>query len=258
MGLTSIKSAMNALTNPDLSTFEKFTSILMSMSMGIPSLVSSFKIFGDTLAFTTSKTKEGLTAELAHVLGIDLETGAIIGNTGAKGANTVATGTNTTATEINTAAIWKSIAARLLEKAATVALVAVIGVALVGAIYLAVKAYNAESEAARQAAKVAEEAAKTASQVNNEYQNLINTLNELDSGVDKIHELERGTLEWRQAIMESNNALIELLSTYGMLSSENFTVDADGIMEITDKAKKDILEAQEKTVQMANSASYSA
>jgi hypothetical protein len=108
------------------------------------------------------------------------------------------------------------------------------------------------------ASKAAEQAADAADKVQAEYQEVIDTLEGLDSGIEKIHEMERGTLQWRQAIIDSNNSLIELLSTYGMLDSSNFTVDADGIMQITDEAREKLIEQQTKAVQQANNANYAA
>jgi hypothetical protein len=43
MAINSFKGAWNALTNPDLSAFEKFSQITTSMAMGIPMLISSLK-----------------------------------------------------------------------------------------------------------------------------------------------------------------------------------------------------------------------
>ena len=108
------------------------------------------------------------------------------------------------------------------------------------------------------ASKAAEDAKKAAADVKAEYDNLINTLEGLDEGIKKIEELERGTLEWRQAIIESNNALIELLSTYGMLDAKNFTVDEDGVMRITDEAKETLIKNQTEAMQAANTANYAA
>lgn len=40
MGITSLKGAFDALSNPDMSTWEKVTSVMMSLGMGIPSLIN--------------------------------------------------------------------------------------------------------------------------------------------------------------------------------------------------------------------------
>jgi len=43
------------------------------------------------------------------------------------------------------------------------------------------------------------------------FSELENSFNALDDGIAKIHELERGTLEWKNAITDSNIATMELL-----------------------------------------------
>ena len=106
------------------------------------------------------------------------------------------------------------------------------------------------------AEKAAQDAAKAADEVKASYDALNTSLNNLDSGIQTIEELERGTLEWRSAIADSNAALIDLLSTYDMLDAANFTTDADGVMKITDEAKNQLLEEQEKAVNEANNAKY--
>lgn len=132
--------------------------------------------------------------------------------------------------------------------------------ALIATFVLLADAAHAASPAGQfeAASKAAEQAASAADQVRAEYDALNQSLNALDSGIEAIHEMERGTLEWRAAIADSNAALIELLSTYGMLSSENFTTDADGLMQITDEAKAELLERQQNAVREADNANYMA
>ena len=52
MAFNSFKSAWNALTNPDLSAFEKFTQITTSMAMGIPMMVSGLKAMKTAISET--------------------------------------------------------------------------------------------------------------------------------------------------------------------------------------------------------------
>ena len=52
MAINSFKGAWNALTNPDLSAFEKFTQITTSMAMGIPMLVSGLKAMKSAITET--------------------------------------------------------------------------------------------------------------------------------------------------------------------------------------------------------------
>jgi Sec7-like guanine-nucleotide exchange factor len=54
MGLNSLKSIYDTLNNTELSTFEKTTQIMMSLSMAIPALISGFKNFGNAIHFVFS------------------------------------------------------------------------------------------------------------------------------------------------------------------------------------------------------------
>ena len=135
---------------------------------------------------------------------------------------------------------------------AIVALIAIMAI-------LAKAVYKASPEGVfKSATKAAEEAKDAAEQVKEAYEDLQTSLDNLDSGIEKIENLTRGTLEWRQAIAESNNNLIELLSNYKMLDSKNFTVDDDGVMKLTDEARKTMLANASSAVQQANNASYGA
>ena len=232
--------------------FSKAASAIMAVGQAINTIKGIIDVFKDDNATTGDKI-------LAVVSAIGMLIPAIVSVTGAlgkvpiaaAGANTALTGTAATATAAGTA-ISLSMWQLTLIVAAITAIVAII-IACADAIHKA--SPEGEFEAA---SKAAEQAADAASKVQEEYEQIIDTLDGLDEGIEKIHDMERGTLEWRQAIIESNNALIELLSTYGMLDSKNFTVDADGIMQITDEARKLLLEQQSLAVQQANNANYMA
>ena len=132
--------------------------------------------------------------------------------------------------------------------------------ALIAAFVLLADVAHAASPAGQfeAASEAAEQAASTADQVRAEYDALNQSLNALDSGIEAIHEMERGTIEWRAAIADANAELIELLSTYDMLNPENFTTDADGLMQITDEAKAELLNRQQNAVREADNANYMA
>jgi hypothetical protein len=61
MGLNSLKSIYDTLNNTELSTFEKTTQIMMSLSMAIPALMSGLKGVGNAFHFVFSAQKKGLT-----------------------------------------------------------------------------------------------------------------------------------------------------------------------------------------------------
>jgi len=55
MGVSSVVSAINAVNDKDLSDWEKFSSILMSLSMGLPMLCNGL------LKFTTLISAKSIT-----------------------------------------------------------------------------------------------------------------------------------------------------------------------------------------------------
>lgn len=232
--------------------FTKATSAIMAVGQAINTVKGIIDVFKDDEATTGDKI-------LAVVSGLGMLVPAIMSVVGglskvpvaAAGANAALTGTASVAGAAGTAislSMWQI----TLIVAAIAAVVAII-IACADAIHKA--SPEGEFEAA---SKAAEQAADAASKVQEEYEAVVDTLEGLDSGIEKIHEMERGTLQWRQAIIESNNSLIELLSTYGMLDSKNFTTDADGIMQITDEAREELLNRQSEAVQQANNANYMA
>ena len=268
MGLTSIKSAFDTLKDPDLGTFEKFTSILMSLGMGIPMIVSSFTSLGNVIKFVTSSTTDGLTAQLAYSLGMTdeaLKTNYLVvskeglkisryDNAAAAAKEAAATEGATVVTEIETAAVWKDVAGQLALKLAKVALAAIIVGALVGAIYLAVKAYNADAEAAKKAAEASEELSEKAEEAAQNLEKITSSFDNYNNLVDALNECTKGTQEWNDALKAVNNEVLNIMKNNPELAKQmQVERNADGMLTI--KNQDEILAQAEK---MANSASYAA
>ena len=234
MAITSITGLIDTWNNEDLSGGEKLLATITTLGFVIPSVISAF---------------QGLKIEQVAVLAQSIA--VAFGFTGEAQA-AVAAGTATAGFGTVLYTVLWPIGLAVLA----------IG-ALVAIIYGLVKAFEAVQAAtpdgvlksAKEAANEAADAARDAAQA---YQDVKSALDDLDSSISAIESLERGTLEWKQAILESNDALIELLSTYGMLSSENFTTNADGLMEITDDARESILEQAAAKSSKASNASYAA
>ena len=234
MAITSITGLIDTWNNEDLSGGEKLLATITTLGFVIPSVISAF---------------QGLKIEQVAALAQSIA--VAFGFTGeAQAAIAAGTATAGFGTVLYTV-LWP------------IGLVVLAVGALVAIIYGLVKAFEAVQAAtpdgvlksAKEAANEAADAARDAAQA---YQDVKSALDDLDSGISAIESLERGTLEWKQAILESNDALIELLSTYGMLSSENFTTNADGLMEITDDARESILEQAAEKSSKASNASYAA
>ena len=268
MGLTSLKSAFDTLNNPDMGTFEKFTSILMSLSMGLPMIITSFTTLGNVIKFVTSSTTDGLTAQLAYSLGMTDEAMATsylvvskegleisrYNNAAAAAAEAAATEGATVVTQIETAAVWKDVAGQLALKLAKVALAAVIVGALVGAIYLAVKAYNADAEAAKKAAEASKGLAEKAEEAAQNLEKISSAFENYDNLVDALNQCTKGTEEWNAALKAVNDEVLNIIKNNPELAKTmEIERNADGMLSITNKD-----EVLEKAETMANSASYAA
>lgn len=92
-----------------------------------------------------------------------------------------------------------------------VAVTVLLGVAI--AVIKAIKdnSIEAQLERAAEATEKAREAAESAVQA---YEDLVDKKNDLDEMYSKISSLTEGTLEWKKAIVEANNSVMELKKTY--------------------------------------------
>lgn len=267
MGLTSIKSAFDTLKDPDLGTFEKFTSILMSLGMGIPSIISSFSAFGNVIKFVTSSTQEGAVAQLALLTATEAEvaqTGyAVVAKTGetiarnltkeAAEAEAAAKGGTVVATNIDTAATLKNIAVKLMQHWYILAIVAALAV-LAAALYAGVKAYNADAEAAKKAAEASEGLAEKAEEAAQNLEKISSAFENYDNLVDALNQCTKGTEEWNAALKAVNDEVLNIIKNNPELAKTmEIERNADGMLSITNKD-----EVLEKAETMANSASYAA
>ena len=68
MAVSSLKSTFDTLSDPDIDGWEKFTSLLFSLSMLVPSIISIFSGFSRAVNFvkqTTAAYKRELIASMA-------------------------------------------------------------------------------------------------------------------------------------------------------------------------------------------------
>ena len=134
--------------------------------------------------------------------------------------------------------------------AITVALTAIVG--LLTAINIASKENSPEkklekaTEAANDAKKAADEAAQS-------YQELADKKTALEELTTKMESLTKGTLEWKQALIESNNEVLSLQQKYSNLQVET---DEDGKLII--KNWNEILEKQYEASKLASYAANAA
>jgi hypothetical protein len=68
MALSSFKGAWTTLTDPDMSGFEKIVSIMTSLGMAIPSLVSSIDLFKNSWGGVVEGLKKAVSATAEAVV----------------------------------------------------------------------------------------------------------------------------------------------------------------------------------------------
>lgn len=261
MGIMSLSSIISVLNNQDMSFGEKFLQITMSLSMGIPSLITGIS--------SLIKVQEKEQASVLKLLGAKgqelIQRGADVI---AAGAEAVATKLSTAANEGEEKSIWQVVAAKIADLAAsvplllvTLALVAAIGL-LVGVIWVVTKAFEALSNSYHADAIAAENASKQADLMSSKYDTLTEKANKFkeavsgyEDAVNSLKGLEQGTNEYKEALEEANNKAMALVETYGLWDS--YTKKGDLIV-FKEGTLENIKEEQDKKVSEAKTDSYAA
>ena len=245
-GMSSVASAWmtisnlgNIISDENLSTGEKFLQIIMALGTAVPMMASGIK---DTI--------KGV-ATLTTTLGGQIVAQKIKNAEEAKGAALTSfeiaqIGLKTLGTKLLTLETYKQIAAQMLANWYYLAAAAAIG-AVVGIIYLAVKAYNADAEAAKKAAETAKELADAHNEAKEELENLKSSFDAYDEAKKKLEDCTEGTKEWKEALKEVNATAVELINNLGDLSAEDirelYSRDENGMINI-DQDKMDELMAK--------------
>lgn len=219
MGMQALKSIGNVFQDSDMTAGERLITIFTSLGMLLPTVITLTKAMtGATQLVTISEAKEvtvkglGITASLAKAAADKIL---------AKAEGEVAT-----ATAIANA----KFVAGLIALASYIALVAALGVA----IYATVKAYNADADAAKEAAAGVEVLSKAYDDAKNAATELKNTINDWDSAVQSIDDLTEGTKEYADAIKTANDKAKELIESQGLFDRSKWYYDDKGIIQFAD------------------------
>lgn len=166
------------------------------------------------------------------------------------------------------ASIYGKIVAWMTEKlaieattAATITMIAttaiIIGLValLVGGIVALTKAAKENSleykmEQAAEATKRAEIAANAAKDA---YEDLLSSKEEFTQLQDTLEDLTYGTLEWKKALVDANQQVLELLKTYPTLA-QYITKNDQGILSISEEGWNSLLEIKMQTVENSQNA----
>lgn len=219
MAMQAFKSIGNVFQDSDMTAGERLITIFTSLGMLLPTVITLTKAMtGATQLVTISEAKEvtvkglGITASLAKAAADKIL---------AKAEGGVATATAIANAEI---------VAGLIALAPYIALVAALGVA----IYALVKAYNADADAAKEAAAGVEVLNKAYDDAKNAATELKNTINDWDSAVQSIDDLTEGTKEYADAIKTANDKAKELIESQGLFDRSKWYYDDKGIIQFAD------------------------
>ena len=227
MVLTSIQGISRTLANEDMSTMEKFTSILMSLGILIPVAISGIKSL-----ISVGAALPGLGTKIAMSMAM------ATGETEAFAAGMIqAQG----AAHVFAASLWEVLAPIL-------PIIAAAGV-LVGVIYSVVKEYNSANEAARQAEQTAEDLADAAQEASNKLSSIKSAVEGYDSVVDKLNACTRGTEEWNTTLAEAKGKIDEILTAYPELLKYKDLFTDDGLLN--EDVLDQFIENQEKAAEAA-------
>lgn len=314
MGINSLSSAWDTINNPDLSTFEKITSVLMSMGFAIPGLISGFKGLGTAFLDIRASLGGSYQALLANALGLDattlatknaqieqikyegilkgklvtqtadtlasiedaaaktleaeaqeevneekakdsaltltnialrtMENMALAGGTAAKIAQTAAQWALNRAMSPFVALLLAALAAMLPYIAAAAALTLVIG----GAVY----ALDSENRALKEAEEREQRTADAAKRVAQEIEEIQGSLNKVSSGVDTLKQLEQGTLEWYQALLDINGEVEKLIKLFPELVKFGMITNTNGLLGITEEGMNYVNQSMEKLLYISS------
>lgn len=219
MAMQAFKSIRNVFQDSDMTAGERLITIFTSLGILLPTVITLTKAMtGATQLVTISEAKEvtvkglGITASLAKAAADKIL---------AKAEGEVATATAIANAEI---------VAGLIALAPYIALVAALGVA----IYALVKAYNADADAAKEAAAGVEVLNKAYDDAKNAATELKNTINDWDSAVQSIDDLTEGTKEYADAIKTANDKAKELIESQGLFDRSKWYYDDKGIIQFAD------------------------
>lgn len=241
MAMQAFKSIGNVFQDSDMTAGERLITIFTSLGMLLPTVITLTKAMtGATQLVTISEAKEvtvkglGITASLAKAAADKIL---------AKAEGEVATATTIANAEI---------VAGLIALAPYIALVAALGVA----IYATVKAYNADADAAKEAAAGVEVLSKAYDDAKNAATELKNTINDWDSAVQSIDDLTEGTKEYADAIKTANDKAKELIESQGLFDRSKWYYDDKGIIQFVDGVLEELQSQADARERQAESSLY--
>ena len=222
-GIQTLINLGSIWSNEDLTVGEKILQIIMALGTAIPLIITGF---------TTMKTS---------LVGLAVSFG-VVGS-----AEEVAT---MGAVQFG-AAIWTALAPILPIILAVVAAVAL----LVVGINAAIKAWNADADAAREAAQAAKEAEESYLKLKEAAEELKKTVSDYNDAKEELKDLKKGTEEYNKALEEANKTAKELMEKYNLYDKAEYK---GGLLTFKEGTLENLQGQLDADVQNASTRMYSA
>ena len=115
--------------------------------------------------------------------------------------------------------------------------------AITGAVYLLVKAYNKDADAAKRAKKNVESLSKVYEECANKAKELKQTISDYNDGIKQIQDLAKGTDEYAEALEKSNEKAKELIETYKLfdkykIENGQIIIDENTLKEVQNQTEE--------------------
>jgi TP901 family phage tail tape measure protein len=222
-GLTTILGAIKTANNENLTIAEKTESIITSLLVSLPMIISNFKNISQIVPGLATGISS-LALKIAGLAGVELKT-------------------TTVTTSLSVAlGMFKELLLGPVGIALGATLLAVSGV--VAVIWASVKAYNADADAAEAAAEQVENLTDRYNELNEAASNLKDTISDYDDAIDALADLDKRTDEYAESLEEANEKAKELIETYGLFDDWSMK---NGLITINQDALDSVLaEAEDK------------
>lgn len=188
----------------------------------------------------------GVSADTAATIIAEKKAGATWKEAIAKGFETGETNKNTIATKINTFAKEHNIALSLIMLGVFAAIIGVVALLALGIKALA-NAYNADAIAAKEAAQSAQELADAYNSAKDAYEELKSSISDYKKAQTAIDAMVEGTEEWKDAVQEVNNQVLDLIAKYPelqgyveILEGGRLALKDEGLEKINQQEKENL------------------
>lgn len=228
--LTSVINTLinigDIINDDSLSKGEKALKIISALTMAIPMLASGLGGVSKSLITLATLSNTAAAAEIKVAM-----------NAGTAAGGVKALGLSIKALATGPVGIILGIAAAL----------AIVGVA-------AYKAYNKAADESKRANEALNLQKDALDSVKSSYDDLLSSIENYENAQKAIGELTKGTEEWKEAINEANQSVLELLEKYPELAK--YIENVDGQLKVNEDGFKEIKEKQEEALNQAQRATY--